>query len=91
MEALTLHALMMSSNPYAILLKPNSLAIIEKVRSFRENSKTQIYFTIDAGANIHLLYFANDALIVERFIQSELMALCEKHQVIFDSFGDEHE
>ena len=31
LEALSLHAMMMTSNPYYILMKPNTLSIIEKL------------------------------------------------------------
>src|SRR5690554_6992906 len=37
-EALTLHAMMMTSMPYFILMKPNTLEIINKIWSFREDT-----------------------------------------------------
>lgn len=55
-EALMLHALMMTSTPSYILLKPGSLDLIEKIRAFREKTQVPVCFTIDAGPNIHLLY-----------------------------------
>lgn len=55
-EALMLHALMMTSTPSYILLKPNSLMLIEAIREFRNSKKVPVCFTIDAGPNIHLLY-----------------------------------
>ena len=48
-EALGLHALMMLSEPSFVLLKPRSLEIIQKVRSFRVKHDVPICFTIDAG------------------------------------------
>ena len=38
-EALTLHAMMMTSNPYFILMKPNTLKIINKIWDFRNRYK----------------------------------------------------
>lgn len=55
-EALSLHGLMLSSDPSYILLKPNSLAIIEELKIWRHQSKLPVYFTIDAGPNLHLIY-----------------------------------
>ena len=55
-EALTLHALMMTSSPSYILMKPNTLQVITKVREFRIKHKIPLCFTLDAGANICLLY-----------------------------------
>lgn len=55
-EALMLHALMMTSTPSYILLKPDSLKLIEAIREFRVSKNVPVCFTIDAGPNIHLLY-----------------------------------
>ena len=86
-EALTLHAMMMSSNPYFILMKPNTLEIINKIWEFREATETPICFTLDAGANVHVLYpEANKAKVLE-FIKNELVAYCEKGQYICDVVG----
>ncbi len=45
LEALTLHALMMSSQPPYLLMKPNSLAMIEKIRQYRLDTQHPLYFT----------------------------------------------
>jgi diphosphomevalonate decarboxylase len=86
-EALMLHALMMTSNPNYILLHPNSLMIIEKVRNFRARENAQIYFTIDAGPNIHLLYDLKDAHVIDPWVLQEIAPLCENARVIFDQTG----
>lgn len=84
-EALTLHAMMMLSD--YILLKPGSLVIIEAVRQFRREKGWPLYFTIDAGPNIHLLYPDEISLEVESFIKSELQPLCQEGQIIYDAVG----
>src|SRR5690606_35962118 len=55
-EALTLHAMMMTSMPYFILMKPNTLEIINQIWKFRETANVPVCFTLDAGANVHVLY-----------------------------------
>ncbi len=86
-EALTLHALMMASDPPYILMHPNTLTGIEKIQTFRKETNTPIYFTLDAGPNIHLLYpnYVKDKII--RFIHEELLSLCENNRVIHDQVG----
>ncbi len=87
LEALTLHGLMMSSSPSFVLLKPNSLKIIELVREFREETKTPLYFTIDAGPNMHLIYPLSHEDEIKAFINKKLKIYCENEMVIFDSIG----
>lgn len=59
MEAMQLHALMMCSSPPFVLLQPNSLKIIESLWGWRKQEHLPVYFTLDAGPNIHLLYPAD--------------------------------
>jgi len=87
-EALTLHALMMTSEPSYILMRPNSLRMIEKVRDFRTTTKLPLYFSLDAGPNLHLLYPDNIATQVKEFIQAELIDLCENGECIDDEVGN---
>jgi len=86
-EALTLHALMMTSEPSYILMRPNTLAQIELLRAFRKDTGHPVYFSLDAGPNLHLLYPANIASPVRDFIQSELLPLCEDNKMIADQVG----
>lgn len=87
-EALTLHALMMSSHPSFILMQPNSLKIIDLIRTFRKEKAIPLCFTLDAGPNIHLLYPAANAEAVETFIRDVLLMYCEHDRVIYDETGD---
>lgn len=86
-EALTLHALMMSSVPSFILLQPSSLQIIQKIRSFREKYAVPVCFTIDAGPNIHMLYPTKARAEVLSFIQHELIEYCDQQMWIDDKTG----
>lgn len=87
-EALTLHALMMTSNPPYILMQPNSLEIIRRVQFFRKEKKHPLYFSLDAGPNLHLLYPAEIQKEVQLFIQSELLPFCENGKWIQDQVGE---
>lgn len=86
-EALSLHAMMMTSNPYFILMQPQTLEIIKKIWSYRAESKLPLCFTLDAGANVHLLYPASAAKPVRTFIDSALLEHCQNRQCLFDSLG----
>ena len=87
LEALTLHAMMMTSNPYFILMKEGTLSIINKIWEFRNASNTPLSFTLDAGANVHLLYPSSYKQNVLDFIESELVVFCENQQYICDVVG----
>jgi len=86
-EALTLHGLMMSSDPGYILIKRETIEIIERIRKFRQTNKIPVTFTLDAGSNVHLLYPESYRKEVIKFIEDELVALCDAAQWIDDSIG----
>ena len=86
-EALTLHAMMMTSMPYFILMKPKTLEIINKIWTYREKTNSKICFTLDAGANVHLLYPVSETESVSKFIKNELVAYCENGHYICDQIG----
>lgn len=86
-EALSLHAMMMTSEPHFILMKPNTLEIINRIRKFRKASGCHVCFTLDAGANVHVLYPEKDKRRVDRFIRKELKPLCENNQYLEDQVG----
>ena len=86
-EALTLHAMMMTSLPYFILIKPNTLEIINKIWEYRRKLNSNVCFTLDAGANLHLLYPENEKDLILEFIKNELVAYCQNGQYICDQVG----
>jgi diphosphomevalonate decarboxylase len=87
-EALSLHAMMMTANPYFILMHPNTLAIIHKIWDFRAETKIPVGFTLDAGANVHVLYPHAHHEKVNSFIINDLAPLCENNQYICDRVGN---
>ncbi|MCF7567172.1 diphosphomevalonate decarboxylase [Sabulilitoribacter arenilitoris] len=86
-EALTLHAMMMTSMPYFILMKPNTLEIINKIWAYRKETNSKVCFTLDAGANVHVLYPENETESVLEFINNELVAYCQNGHYICDRIG----
>lgn len=86
-EALSLHAMMLTSNPYFILMKPNTLEIINTIWSYRKETGSKLCFTLDAGANVHLLYPASEKVEVLVFVAKNLSKFCQKKQYICDNVG----
>ncbi len=86
-EALSLHAMMMTSSPGYVLMQPNSLEVIHRIRDFRSSTGRFIGFTLDAGANVHVIYPAKQAESIRKFIDQELKELCEHGTIIHDEMG----
>jgi len=86
-EALTLHAMMMTSRPGYLLMQADTLSILHLVREYREETGIRVGFTLDAGANVHLLYARDDTPQVDAFISTELLKYCENGLVIRDRMG----
>ncbi len=87
LEALTLHGLMMSSSPSYILMRPNTLQIIEAIRGFRRETGTPISFTLDAGANVHILFPAEFEQTAMDFVKERVLPRCKDGRAIADRVG----
>lgn len=84
-EALTLHAMMMMSEPAFILMKPQTLEVIQKIWKFREETTLPLFFTLDAGANVHLLFpECYEVQQIKDFIESELLVFAQNEKVVKD-------
>ncbi|MEM7572855.1 MAG: diphosphomevalonate decarboxylase [Bacteroidota bacterium] len=86
-EALTLHALMMASSPPYLLVEPNTINAIRAVQQWRQDTGHPLYFTLDAGPNLHLLYPASIVEPVRQFVREELLHFCAGRQYIADQMG----
>ncbi|NIJ45728.1 diphosphomevalonate decarboxylase [Wenyingzhuangia heitensis] len=86
-EALTLHAMMMTSSPYFILMKPNTLEVINKIWAYRKETGSKLCFTLDAGANVHVLYPESEKATVQQFIKQDLAVFCKNGEYIHDQVG----
>lgn len=87
-EALSLHTMMMTASPYFILMQPNTLSIIHKIWEYRTLTGIPVCFTLDAGANVHVLYPKSETDKIIRFIDTDLAQFCENKQYICDEVGN---
>ena len=79
--------MMLTSDPYFILMRPNTLKIIEKLWDYRNSNRSKACFTLDAGANVHLLYPSSEKEAMAKFIGEELAPLCQNNEYINDLVG----
>ncbi|MFL2639675.1 MAG: diphosphomevalonate/mevalonate 3,5-bisphosphate decarboxylase family protein [Flavobacteriaceae bacterium] len=86
-EALSLHSMMMTSDPQFILMKPNTLKIIDEIWEYRKKTKSNVCFTLDAGANVHLIYPQEEFDSIQKFINLKLLIFCESGKFINDKIG----
>jgi diphosphomevalonate decarboxylase len=87
-EALTLHALMMTSDEGFILMYPETIRIINRIQELRKESGLDICFTLDAGPNVHLLYFEDQIEQVNQLIVEHLLKNNEHNLRINDFYGN---
>ena len=87
-EALALHALMMCSNPSYLLMQPNSIELMHKIRAYRAETKHPVYFSLDAGPNIHLLYPGELVSDIRGWIEEDLKEHCVDGWFIHDWVGE---
>jgi diphosphomevalonate decarboxylase len=64
-EAIELHVIAMTSRPPLFYWLPETLAIMQMVHRWRAEGLL-VYFTLDAGPNVHLICRADDAPVLER-------------------------
>lgn len=84
-EALTLHAMMMMSEPAFILMQTGTLEVIHKIWQFRKETGLPIFFTLDAGANVHVLFPETpDAENMRQFIEQHLLPHTQAGKVVKD-------
>ena len=63
-DAVMMHSVMMTSRPALYYWTPETIAVIQAVQGWRAEG-LPVYFTIDAGPNVHLICKAADAAEVE--------------------------
>ena len=86
-EALTLHALMMTSHEGFILMNPETVRIISRIQEIRREKGLNICFTLDAGPNVHLIYFEDQFEHVNKLIVEDLFENSEQKMRIDDLYG----
>lgn len=83
LDALAMHAVMMTSTPGLFYWQPGTLEIIQAVRQWRAQDGLQAYFTIDAGPNLHVICEAESVAAVK----DRLGTLSSVQQVIVSRPG----
>ena len=86
-EAFTLHALMMTSDNGFMLMEPETVRMISRIQQLRKESGLNICFTLDAGPNVHLLYFQDQIEQVNKLIVEELLKNDKQNLRINDFYG----
>ena len=77
--------MMMMSEPAFILMKTGTLAVINKIWEFRKETNLPLFFTLDAGANVHLLFPSNsEEDKIKSFIMKELVQHTQNNGVVKD-------
>ncbi len=69
-DALAMHGVMMTSEPSLLYWQPGTLEVLHAARAWREEEGVPVYFTIDAGPNVHLICEADAAAEVERRVSA---------------------
>ncbi len=83
LDALTMHAVMMTSRPSLLYWLPGTMAVMHAVRSWRREG-IPAYFTIDAGPNVHVITLPDYATEV----QARLRAMPEVKEIITCQTGE---
>ena len=90
-EALSIIEMLRSASGGDTILAPASLAIIDKITNFRNDTGIPVCFTFDIGPNIHLLYPEAYKKDVLSFVNEQLLSYCEDGTVIYDRIGHKPE
>jgi diphosphomevalonate decarboxylase len=83
-EALTLHAMMMMSDPAFILMKTGTLEVINKIWDFRKETGLPLFFTLMQEPMF--IFFPNDGSEekIKSFIENELLQHTQNNGVVKD-------
>lgn len=68
-DTISMHAVMMTSFPPVFYFNAGTMDIINNIHELRRKG-LELYFSIDAGANVHLICEKNNAVQVEKFLKS---------------------
>lgn len=82
-DALSMHAVMMTSKPPLLYWLPGTVAVMRRVRNLREEEGFPCAFTIDAGPNVHVIVLPEAASAIQR----ELEQIIGVEEVLFCTTG----
>ncbi|MFC1854588.1 diphosphomevalonate decarboxylase [Candidatus Dependentiae bacterium] len=72
-NALALHAVMLSSSPSILYWNSTTVEIIKKVWEARKKNLANVFFTIDAGPNVKLIFEDKDKKIVKKLFPGTII------------------
>lgn len=87
-EAFTLHGLMMTSGEGFMLMEPETVNIINRIQQIRKETGLDICFTLDAGPNVHLLYFEEQIEQVSTLIVEDIFKNNKQKLRLEDFYGE---
>ena len=82
-DALAMHGVMMTSVPSLLYWAPATVSVLHAVRSWRKEG-VGVYFTLDAGPNVHCICESADAPEVEKRLRN----LVGVHDVLASGAGE---
>ncbi|GLB46839.1 diphosphomevalonate decarboxylase [Philodulcilactobacillus myokoensis] len=82
-NAMKMHALTLSAWPDFMYFKPDTIKVINKVKSFRDNG-INCYFTMDAGPNVIIVCLKKDS----QFIKSNLSKTLKSDNIVVSGPGE---
>lgn len=68
-DTISMHTVMMTSKPPAFYWEPATIAVMNEIQNWREIDNLQVYFSIDAGANVHIICEKKNAQEVQKRLQ----------------------
>lgn len=69
-DALAMHGVMMTSEPSLLYWQPGTLEVMHAVLRWRNEDGLPVYFTIDAGPNVHVICEADAVPALESALQA---------------------
>jgi diphosphomevalonate decarboxylase len=78
---------MMTSDEGFMLMHPETVRIISRIQEIRKETGLDICFTLDAGPNVHLIYFEAQIEQVNKLIVEDLLKNNEQDMRIDDFYG----
>lgn len=73
-EALSMHFVMMTQKPPLFYWSGKTIELMKEVLTLRKNG-VEVYFTLDAGENLHLIYQKKDELKVKKYFKSHPLVI----------------
>jgi diphosphomevalonate decarboxylase len=83
-EALEMHAVMMTATPSTHFFSTATAELLRWVRSLRQREGLALYFTLDAGPNVHILGEYSQQLRLHRLLKTEQA----EYSFLFDRLGE---